>query len=142
VDIFQDPVSISSNVENLVQTSLGVVGDESSDSQQILDDLSQRFEANCVNARDCISLVPDICSQNTLVSPLPGGSSESGVALEAGAQGPTQQCHLCGKYYKSVNKHIVGAHPDAYRQRLVEKHTPAPVINSSGPSTPVVPNLF
>ncbi|KAI5727139.1 hypothetical protein M8J76_014777 [Diaphorina citri] len=66
VDIFQDPVSISSNVENLVQTSLGVVGDESSDSQQILDDLSQRFEANCVNARDCISLVPDICSQNTL----------------------------------------------------------------------------
>ncbi|KAI5754327.1 hypothetical protein M8J77_007746 [Diaphorina citri] len=55
---------MSSNVENLVQTSLGVVGDESSDSQQILDDLAQRFEANCVNARDCISPVPDICSYN------------------------------------------------------------------------------
>lgn len=50
-----------------------------------------------------------------------------GVALNTGNQpeSDTQQYPFCGKYYKSINKHIVGAHPEEYRQRLVGKHVPS-----------------
>ncbi|KAI5721493.1 hypothetical protein M8J77_021497 [Diaphorina citri] len=148
-DDSQHPISTVGDVQHLSCDNVHqLANDNSNDSQQFLENIpptnrmilqdSSYIQVSCASDKQSVDEESDdndsqqildnialnnrvrvILQNSSKVQIIQGSNINNNGTLHNNG---LSKCDLCGKMFKNVNKHIVSGHPEAYRQRLLDKH--------------------